>query len=288
MRRYVRRLIGLLLAVGSLSTLPLISPHQAMASGGQIYLGSSSGPAGSTVGLNGYGYPSGSHVSIYWNGSPDGSAVASSAGSFTVRLTVPSNANPGLNTVSAQASLGPLSVAMFIVTGAPSPAPPPGPAPQPTPAPQPSPAPQPPPPPSNGCSIDTAGEQYLLSLLNQHRAAAGVAPLTLNSTLSGASRSHSCDMFAHQVMSHIGSDGSSPFQRIAATGITYSTAGENIGMAGGYGLDGGINAIDSSMMAEPNVMGTHHWNIVNPAYKQVGLGVVYQNGQVWLTEDFVG
>jgi uncharacterized protein YkwD len=181
--------------------------------------------------------------------------------------------------VSAQASLGPLSVATFFVTGAASPAP--------------TPTPQPTPPPggggqSSGCSFDTAGEQYLLSLLNQHRAAAGAAPLTLSSTLSTASRSHSCDMFTHQNMSHYGSDGSSPFQRIAATGITYSTAGENIGMANGYGLDGGINAIDNGMMAEPATYGTHHWNIVNPAYKQIGLGVVYQNGQVWLTEDFVG
>jgi len=143
----------------------------------------------------------------------------------------------------------------------------------------------------NGCAITTAqaqAEQYLFGLLNQHRAAAGARALQLNETISTASREHSCDMFQHQQLNHYGSDGSSPFQRISATGTSYSTAGENIGMAGGYGLNGGIDIIDNSMMAEPSSRGTHHWNIINAAYTQVGIGVIYTNGQVWFTEDFVG
>jgi len=143
----------------------------------------------------------------------------------------------------------------------------------------------------NGCAITTGqaqAEQYLFGLLNQHRAAAGARALQLNETISTASREHSCDMFQHQQLNHYGSDGSSPFQRISATGTSYSTAGENIGMAGGYGLNGGIDIIDNSMMAEPSSRGTHHWNIINAAYTQVGIGVIYANGQVWFTEDFVG
>ncbi|MDQ2829516.1 MAG: CAP domain-containing protein, partial [Chloroflexota bacterium] len=143
----------------------------------------------------------------------------------------------------------------------------------------------------NGCTITTdqaQAEQYLFGLLNQHRAAAGARALQLNETISTASREHSCDMFQHQQLNHYGSDGSSPFQRISATGTSYSTAGENIGMAGGYGLNGGIDIIDNSMMAEPSSRGTHHWNIINAAYTQVGIGVIYANGQVWFTEDFVG
>jgi uncharacterized protein YkwD len=95
-------------------------------------------------------------------------------------------------------------------------------------------------------------------------------------------------MFLHQQLNHTGSDGSSPFQRISSTGVTYSTAGENIGMAGGYSLTDGVNVIDSSMMGEPLSYGNHHWNIVNPAYTQVGIGIIYANNQVWLTEDFIG
>jgi len=143
----------------------------------------------------------------------------------------------------------------------------------------------------NGCVITPAqarAEQYLLDHLNAHRVAAGVPALQLNTRLSEASREHSCDMYQHQQLNHYGSDGSSPFQRIGATGVTYSTAGENIGMAGGYGLTGGVDTIDAGMMAEPLSYGNHHWNIVNAAYAQVGLGVIDANGQVWLTEDFVG
>jgi uncharacterized protein YkwD len=144
---------------------------------------------------------------------------------------------------------------------------------------------------ANGCQItaqDIAGERYLLGVLNAHRAAAGVAPLSLSATVSRASRQHSCDMFQQQQLSHIGSDGSSPFARIRATGVALTTAGENIGDTNGYAMTQGLDLIDRDMMAEPLTRGNHHWNIVNPAYTQVGLGVIYSNGEMWFTEDFAG
>src|SRR5262249_20099509 len=121
---------------------------------------------------------------------------------------------------------------------------------------------------ANGCPItaqDVAGEQYLLGLLNAHRAAAGAAPLTFSTMISRASREHSCDMFQHHQLSHTGSDGSSPFARIRATGIKYVTAGENIGDSNGYALAKGLDLLDGDMMGEPLTHGNHHWNIVNPA-----------------------
>jgi uncharacterized protein YkwD len=144
---------------------------------------------------------------------------------------------------------------------------------------------------TNGCLItpgQAVGEAHLLALLNADRAVAGVAPLTLLPALSVASRDHSCDMGAHNTLSHTGSDGSDPTQRISATGTTFSTAGENVGFAGGYGIVGGIDVIDHEMMREPLTFGTHHWNIVNAAFHQVGIGAIYQYGKIWITEDFVG
>jgi hypothetical protein len=32
----------------------------------------------------------------------------------------------------------------------------------------------------------------------------------------------------------------------------------------------------------------HACNILDPHYSQVGIGIVYQNGATWLTEDFLG
>lgn len=142
----------------------------------------------------------------------------------------------------------------------------------------------------NGCTItstDVAAEQFLLGLLNKHRAAAGVGPLKLNTKLAVASRQHSCDMYQHQKMTHMSSDGTAPLQRLKATGVSFVYWAENIGIARGLGVDGGITQIDDGMMAEPLTPYEHHWNIIHAAFTQVGLGIIYINGQVWLTEDFI-
>jgi uncharacterized protein YkwD len=143
----------------------------------------------------------------------------------------------------------------------------------------------------NGCAItqgQAAAEQQLVTLLNAHRATASARSLRLDAALSGVSREHSCDMELQSKLGHTGGDGSSPFQRIAAAGITYTSAGENVGTATGYGLSGGVSTIDGAMFAEPLAQGNHHWNIVNAGYILVGIGIIYTNGRVWLTEDFVG
>lgn len=150
-----------------------------------------------------------------------------------------------------------------------------------------------------GCAItpdQAAGEAYLLTVLNADRAHAGVPPLMLSNALSVASRNHSCDMATHDSPGHLspvehdGSDGSTPFTRIAAAaaGITYTMAGENVGTVTGLGIPGGIEYDDQLMMAEPGIPTDHHWNIVNAGYHYVGLGVIYTNSTVWVTEDFVG
>lgn len=143
---------------------------------------------------------------------------------------------------------------------------------------------------SNGCPItaaETDAERTLLATINAHRVAAGAQPLALNAALSAAADAHTCDMLRHNLMSHIGSDGSTPAHRIQATGLSYGTWGENIGVAAGLGLTGGVARIDGDMMAEPLTAYDHHWNIVYPAFTRVGIGILYTNGQVWLTEDFV-
>src|SRR6185312_12907801 len=144
---------------------------------------------------------------------------------------------------------------------------------------------------SNDCPIttqQTQAEQYLLNRLNQHRKDAGVHALTLSARLSAVSRAHSCDMYQHQKLNHNSSDGTTFTQRIQAAGISAHTWGENIGTASGYGLDGGINANDNDMMAEPLQPGNHRWNIMNAKFTQVGIGIIYINGQEWMTEDFIG
>jgi uncharacterized protein YkwD len=144
---------------------------------------------------------------------------------------------------------------------------------------------------TNGCPIvpaQASGEAHMLALLNADRAEAGVPPLTLSTALSVVARDHSCDMGTHDNPSHTGSDGSDPLQRLQAAGITYTTAGENVGVSSGHGFLPGLDGLDQAMMAEQTVPITHRWNIVNPAYHEVGIGVVVVGAGIWLTEDFVG
>ena len=146
---------------------------------------------------------------------------------------------------------------------------------------------------ANGCSITTAqaqAEQYLLSKLNAHRGAAGVAKLTLDSRLSVASRQHSCEMFQLKRLQHQGADGSSPATRLKLPGVPFTSWAENIGTGstGGASALAVLDVLDAQMMAEPNEPGTHRANILQGSSTGVGLGIVVADGQVWLTEDFVG
>jgi uncharacterized protein YkwD len=45
-----------------------------------------------------------------------------------------------------------------------------------------------------------------------------------------------------------------------------------------------VSMIDNQIFATP----AYEANILNPAFTQIGAGVVYVNGQEWVTEDFVG
>ena len=58
-----------------------------------------------------------------------------------------------------------------------------------------------------------AQEQAFLTLLNNHRAANGKSPVAACKSLSRAAQGHSEDMRDNDYFSHIGLDGSNPFER---------------------------------------------------------------------------
>jgi uncharacterized protein YkwD len=57
-----------------------------------------------------------------------------------------------------------------------------------------------------------------------------LAPLTVDPKLTEAARLHALDMAVHRTMSHEGSDGSKPFERVARAGYKYQGTGENLAM----------------------------------------------------------
>jgi uncharacterized protein YkwD len=114
--------------------------------------------------------------------------------------------------------------------------------------------------------------QQVLDLVNRKRGQAGLSPLRLHSQLNAAAQAHSNDMARHNFLSHTGADGSSPFDRIRRYGYNYRRAGENI--ASGY------SSAQDVMQGWLNSSG-HRANILNPKFRDIGIGVASGNKRYW-------
>ncbi|SDD88392.1 Uncharacterized conserved protein YkwD, contains CAP (CSP/antigen 5/PR1) domain [Streptomyces prasinopilosus] len=115
----------------------------------------------------------------------------------------------------------------------------------------------------------------VVEIVNAERGKAGCSPVKVNTALTEAAQKHSEDMAASRTMSHTGSDGSSPDDRIARAGYSWSTYGENV--AYGYSTPEQVMA---GWMASPG----HRENILNCAFEEIGVGLA-QPGSYW-TQDF--
>lgn len=113
-------------------------------------------------------------------------------------------------------------------------------------------------------SIDTHSEQTMLDDVNKERAKQGLAPLQLDNSLTVVARAHGKDMLARGYFSHYTPEGYSPFDRMEAAGISYTAAGENLAFAPNEGI-----AMEG-LMKSPG----HRANILSPAFKRVGIGVL--------------
>ncbi|GAT80161.1 hypothetical protein STXM2123_863 [Streptomyces sp. F-3] len=115
----------------------------------------------------------------------------------------------------------------------------------------------------------------IVELVNSERAKAGCSPVKPNAALTEAARAHSEDMAAHRNMSHTGSDGSSPGDRLTRAGYDWRTYGENV--AYGY-------STPEQVMAGWMSSSGHRANILNCSFTEIGVGLA-QPGHYW-TQDF--
>lgn len=72
--------------------------------------------------------------------------------------------------------------------------------------------------------------QRLVEAHNQLRTQEGLAALKINTRLMDAAQVHAQDMAQHETLSHQGSDGTMPAQRVKRQGYTYQKTAENIAM----------------------------------------------------------
>lgn len=112
-------------------------------------------------------------------------------------------------------------------------------------------------------------ENTVIVLLNAERAKAGLGSLTAQPQLMSAARAHSIDMACKNFLSHTGSDGSSPFDRMARFGYVFSAAAENV-----YAGGGPFNSPEAAVAGWMNSPG-HRTNILNGAYIHIGSGYAF-------------
>ena len=104
--------------------------------------------------------------------------------------------------------------------------------------------------------------QRALDLVNEERRLLALPVLEADTLLVMASRLQAEDMAAHGVVSHQGSDGSDPSQRVTAVGYSWIWVGENI--AGGQSVPDEVVA--GWMRSE-----AHRANILSPDFTSAGV-----------------
>ena len=127
----------------------------------------------------------------------------------------------------------------------------------------------------------SAYELEVLDLVNAERAKKGLSKLTWSDELANVARAHSKDMLNRKFFSHTNPDGQSPFDRMRAAGIRYSSAGENIAA--------GQRTPQEVVNAWMNSEG-HRANILNASFTKLGVGYVTGNGaySTYWTQNFAG
>jgi len=107
-------------------------------------------------------------------------------------------------------------------------------------------------------------EAQMLELVNQERVQRGLSPLKADPEMTEVARAHSKDMFARGYFAHFTPEGKSPFDRMDAAHVQYTTAVENLALAHSLPI------AHNGLMNSPG----HRANILNPAYGRVGIGIL--------------
>ncbi|MFF4924502.1 CAP domain-containing protein [Kitasatospora sp. MY 5-36] len=131
------------------------------------------------------------------------------------------------------------------------------------------PQPQPQPQPGGGGGGDFRSE--MLNAVNAERGRVGAPPVRLDDRLSAAAQRHANDMASHDLTQHNGTDGSSPWDRIAAAGFVSRSSAENVTPS---------NSVPEAMQMWMNSPG-HRVNILNPDYNYIGIGYAPRQRGNW-------
>jgi uncharacterized protein YkwD len=102
-------------------------------------------------------------------------------------------------------------------------------------------------------------------LINAYRKSKGLKPLRLNTALTEAAKAHSRDLAKWDRISHFGSDGSNPWDRVKRAGYNAKLAAENVG-TGQISLD----EVMKGWQASPG----HNKNLLLADAEHMGIALV--------------
>jgi uncharacterized protein YkwD len=103
-------------------------------------------------------------------------------------------------------------------------------------------------------------------------------PLAINLTLTALARQKAQDILTNNYFAHLSPTLGSAFDQMKRAGIKYTAAGENLGKA------------RDAAWAHARLMASdgHRANILNPAFTEVGIGVIPYTYGVCVAEFFIG
>ena len=123
----------------------------------------------------------------------------------------------------------------------------------------------------------TSDEQQTIDLINQRRAGMGLGALAPNPALTIAGRWHSEDIGPADLCQHNGTDGSSPWDRIAQAGYTGTPKGEVVGC----GFTTAQSVVDGWWNSP-----SHYAILTDPTANDIGCGWWFSStGEGWQTCD---
>jgi uncharacterized protein YkwD len=133
--------------------------------------------------------------------------------------------------------------------------------------------------------------EYYTNLPGEFSAYPVAPPLAFNPELLKTAREHSADMLSNRYFAHNTPSGITPFDRITDAGFEYEIAGENIAGMGcltasdvlesHYGL-----MVDCYNISDATDHLGHRLNLLDPAFKEIGIGFSGNQDNGYGTQDF--
>jgi uncharacterized protein YkwD len=156
----------------------------------------------------------------------------------------------------------------------------PEPAPTPKPTPRPTPRPTSPPVAALTSSTTLAAEAHMFDLMNASRARGGLVQLVMDTGAADTARAHSAAEARVRYVYHDGPDGTASSRDVPACGTGWY--GENTGKI----WNDNVDALHIEFMNEPWAPINHRTNIMDPAFRRVGVGAVDGPDAMYMTMVF--